>query len=45
MPQESPWFSGTVEALCPDSLVCDAFVGIIRSDIDASARQTRSMVF
>ena len=39
---ESPWFSGTVEALCPDSLVCDAIVENIRPDIGALA-QTRSM--
>ena len=39
---ESPWFSGTVEALCPDSLVCDAIVGNIRSAIGSLA-QIRSM--
>ena len=42
MQLESSWFSGRVEVLCPDILVCYAIDGNIRSDIGALA-QSRSM--
>ena len=40
---DCPWFKGEVEALCPESLICDVILGQVDGSTVGAAVETRAM--